>query len=279
MLKLGGRGALLTAILLGGVTSFFAWRYVDQVSQTARPVETAPVVVAAGPIAARSVIGPEHVKVQQVPVEGRHPNALRSANDAIGKVVRTELTPGEPILSTKLFLQREESGLAFLVPAGRRAVSVAFTEVIGSGGLIQPGDRVDILGVFEVKAPPPGFGAPPEVVNANQQSTHVATMVLQNVEVLAVAQRLEGDDNRDLPKKAAQDSGLLGRGGSANPPRTQAQAQPLAKTATLAVTPDDALRLVLAEERGKIRLALRQAADAEVAEVKELPLRTIVQAR
>jgi pilus assembly protein CpaB len=278
MKRLSGKGALILAVVLGSVTSFMAWQYTRQAGQAARPVETAPVVVAAVPIGARTVITPDMVRVQQLPVAGHHPNAARTPDAVVGKVARVSLTPGEQILSTKLFLQREESGLAFVVPADKRAVAVAFTEVIGSGGLILPGDRVDVVGVFEVKRRASGAnGAQPSGDSAND-TVHVATLVLQNVEVLAVAQRIEGEDTRDPVARTAQEAGLSGNAAS-QAPRSQPKPQPQAKTATLAVSPEEALRLVLAEERGKIRLALRRAGDNATVALPELPLSAIVQGR
>lgn len=278
MKRLGGRGALLLALLLGSLTSFLTWQYVRQAGQATRPVETAPVVVAAVPIGARTVITPDMVRVQQLPVAGHHPYAARTPDAVVGKVARVALTPGEQILSTKLFLQREESGLAFVIPANKRAVSVAFSEVIGSGGLIVPGDRVDVVGVFELKRRASSTnGGQPSGEDGNEP-VHMAALVLQNVEILAVAQRLEGEDTRDALARTTQEAGLSGNAAS-QAPRSQPKPQPQAKTATLAVSPEEALRLALAEERGKIRLALRRAGDDTTVALPALPLSAIVQGR
>jgi Flp pilus assembly protein CpaB len=53
--------------------------------------------------------------------------------------------------------------------------------------------------------------------------------------------------------------------------RSEPTPQPAAKTATVAVSPTDALRLVLAEDKGKIRLALRKADDKETPQVAVTP--------
>jgi pilus assembly protein CpaB len=279
MRLLGGKGAVVAAVVLGGLTSYLAWHYVDQASQT-RPVETAPVIVAASSIPARTLVTPDMIRVQQLPLEAVHPNALRSPNDVIGKIVKTPLTADEQVLSTKLFLQRDESGLAFMVPDGMRAVSVGFNEVIGSGGLLLPGDHVDVIGVFDIKqsqAPTPTAAPSPTQVVAGPIFSHdnqaafpqldgsqttIATVVLQDVSVLAIAQQLEGQDTRGTGARLAQQTGVGGNPNPGSSPNTQVRSdpQPLpqAKTATLAVSPDDALKLALAEDRGKIRLALRR---------------------
>lgn len=266
MKLLGGRGVLVVALGLGALTSFLVWQYVQEAGQAARPRPTVPVVVALEPIPARAVITSEMLRVQQLPTEARHPDAFRSAAEAVGKISRAAMTPGEQVLSSKVFLQREESGLSFAIPEGMRAVSVSVTEVIGSGGLVLPGDRVDVLGVFETKA-------------KDEDPTYLSTMVLQDVEILAIAQRLEGQDTRDTQTRLAQEAQGIGSGAAgASPVRAQATPLPQAKTATLAVSPSDSLRLVLAEERGKIRLALRRAKDATIAEVGRLPLASLTAA-
>ena len=54
--------------------------------------------------------------------------------------------------------------------------------------------------------------------------------------------------------------------------KQEAQARPNARTVTLAVTPDQAQRLILAEEKGKIRLALRPVEDHSPADVDTVRL-------
>src|SRR5919199_1755512 len=199
----GGRGAVFAALALGALTSYLTWRYVDQTTQAGQKVEMAPVVVANASIPARTIITPDLVRVQALPVQAVHPQATHSLEEVVGKVVRTELAADEPVLSSKLFLQR--------------------------------------------------------------------------VQVLAVAQRLEGEDVK--PK----DQGLTMPGANSQTPqqqmtqRAEPTPQPQAKTATLAVAPEDALKVVLAEEKGKIRLALRRANDSNKPQVALVPMNALLQ--
>jgi pilus assembly protein CpaB len=100
------------------------------------------------------------------------------------------------------------------------AVSVAVNDVIRTGGFIAPGDRVDVLGVV------------------SQEATGSAELILRDIAVLAVSNAVVGD--------AAGEA----RTGADNP-------RSLDTTVTLAVTPDEARRLVQVDEVGKLRLALR----------------------
>ncbi|MFA7250270.1 MAG: RcpC/CpaB family pilus assembly protein, partial [Dehalococcoidia bacterium] len=90
-----------------------------------------------------------------------------------------------------------------------------------TGGFITPGDRVDVLGVV------------------TKEATGVAELVLRDIPVLAVSSVAVGDE-ADSDSKA----------GAENP-------RSLDTTVTLAVTVEEARRLVQVDELGKLRLALR----------------------
>lgn len=263
MRMFAGKGAVVAALALGALTSYLAWRYVDQASQTGHAVEMVPVVVAAMPIQARTVVAPEMLRIQNVPIDLADPMATHSAEEVVGKVARAPMTTDEPVLSSKVFLQRAESGLAFMIPEGMRAVSVGFSEIVGSGGMVSPGDHVDIIGVFEK----------PVANGSKDESTQVATLVLQDVSVLAIAQRLEGENTK--PKETFQTPGSATEKPSQM--RSEPAPQPAAKTATLAVKPDDALKVVLAEERGRIRLALRRSEDKATPRVEQVAVSALLE--
>lgn len=111
--------------------------------------------------------------------------------------------------------------LSYVVPRGMRAVTVGLDPVSGVGGFLKPGDRVDIVATFEMN------------------SSSFAKTVLQNVTLLAIGTQSQEGDN------------LAGD-------KATAKAQP---TATLAVSPTDAEKLILADAKGRLRLALRAADD------------------
>ena len=122
------------------------------------------------------------------------------------------------------------SHLAALIPTGMVAVSIAVSDVINTGGFIVPGDHVDVLGIV------------------SKEPTDTASIVLRDVQVLAVAQAVLGQN------PASGDSSKSAAGGP----------QSLDSTVTLAVTIQDAQRLVQVDEVGKLRLALRRPAATTV---------------
>jgi pilus assembly protein CpaB len=263
MKGIGGKGVLALSLVLGMATSYMVYQYVDQASQAAKPVETVQVLTAAKDIPARTTITTEMLRVAQVPVDLKLPQAMSTPVQATGKVSKLPISQGEELLANKLFGDREESGLAFVVPNGKRAVSVSVNEVLGSGGMIVPGDSVDVVAVLDT-APTTALGDPKSAafgvdISAHAQIKAVSQYILQNVEVLAVAQQLEGEPApAGAPQKAAQAAGV---NNNAQPAKQSNTTQPSAKTATLAVTPEEAQKLVLAEDKGKIRLVLRARGD------------------
>lgn len=259
---LGGKRALVLALLAGLGTSFLVWNYMQKVEQKAKPapVEMVSILIAARDVPARTRFAEDMFARQEIPVSAKHPNAVTSPRQVLDKVVKLPMMAGEQILVSKFFADRTESGLAFIVPPGKRAVAVAVNEVIGSGGLVLPGDDVDVVAVFNEK----DFG----------QDT--ALYVLQKVAVLAVAQQMEGEGPGVAGSafgQATQTVGLGSQSRSSSPGRIEPLPQPTAKTVTLAVAPDEALRVIIAEERGKIRLVLRPASEKTTPDVPAVLLK------
>ncbi len=253
------RKPLMVATALGLIAAFLTWNYIQRAGSSAHNTALVPVIVAANDISVRTTITPEMLAVKQVPVDARHPKALTAPEQVAGKVTNLPIAAGEQVLSTKFFARKEDSGLAYRVAPGKRAVSVNVSEVITAGGLINPGDFVDIIGLFSAAS---GANGTSGTGGATAGQDFTAT-VLQNIEVLAVAQSLQG-------VSAPQGSGLAANvvpGSRPDTGRQEAVARPDARTFTLAVTPEEAQKLILADEKGKIRLALRAMEDHDSAQV------------
>ena len=210
--------AMLLAIL-GGVGAYMAMR--APVAEGAS-VEVRPLVVVAKPVAAGDRMTRGVLRLDSVPAGTVPRGSLGRIEEVEGKFATLPMVAGEPVLSAKLSGSTPGSGLAAIVPHDRFAVSIAVNDVISTGGLLAPGDRVDVLGV------------------ASKEAGGNAQIVLRDVIVLAVANTLLGAD----PAKAN------GKAGADNP-RT------LNATITLAVSIEEAQRLVQMDELGKLRLALR----------------------
>ena len=250
----GNRKAMMAAAILGLLAAYLSWNFIQRAGQNTSKAGLVPVIVAAQDIPVRTQVTAQMLTVKQVAADARHEKAFTSLEQLNGKVTNLPISSGEQVLSTKFFARKEDSGLAFRIAPGKRAVSVNVNEVISTGGLIVPGDFVDIIALFGNTG---GAGS------QSDASTDSAGMVLQNIEVLAIAQSIQ--TTAADPTGAAAVAGNVT--GSRPDSRQEAIARPGARTATLAVTPEEAQKLILAEERGKIRLALRGIEDHDAVAV------------
>ena len=198
--------------------------------------------------------------MREVPPDAALRGGFSATTPLIGEVTRYPLVEGEQMTALKVGPQgQEEDGLSFVIPAGRRALAVSVTEVTGVGGLLLPGDMVDVIAVL----------------NEGDVGTDKAVTLLQNIEVLAVAQEAQ----EPLPpaqgtadeETASQETRALG-----DRPE-DIEPQPNARTVTLAVTPEETQLLALAQEKGKLVLALRPFGEEDTVPLDDqtlLPLRT-----
>lgn len=166
---------------------------------------------------------------------------LPDAQDLVsGKKLRVGLMRGQTLLYSYVDLPyRPGSGLAPMINSGLRAISVSVGGASAVSGLVQPNDRVDVLGSFML----------PSKLNAEQMEA-VTITILQDVTVLATGQTL-GKTMGDRTERT--------RGGMAG-----------YSTVTFEVTPREAELLAFVENmKGRLTLSLRNPSD--VSFEKDLP--------
>ncbi len=243
-----GRNLLLYALVLGLLAAGGATWYISAAEAAANPSEQ--VVVAKTRIPPRALLTEDMLQLKKLPKGAVHPEAATSMVPFLGKTTKQTIAPGEQVLASKLFKNREQSGLAFVLPEGRRAVAIQVNETIAAGGLIVPGDKVDVLGSCVITPTEKGADRRVEIARVFYS--------LVNVEVLAVAQQVEGEEAAS-PVQAVQSRNAESMMAM---PR-QPQPKPMAKTATLSLTPEEAQRVVVLEHHPDcdLRLALRAAGD------------------
>jgi pilus assembly protein CpaB len=261
---------LITAVLVYMALSDGGGK--DEETVVATSEETVPVVVADRDIRARTRITEEMLDVRVVPKDAAHPDAFSSKEDLEGMVSRVPIIAEEQILedkvvatATELRRDGDDLPLSYVVRPGQRAISIEVNEISSAGGLIIPGDFVDVIGIFDVEFFGVREGDP---TSRETVDDYVALTVLQNVEVLAVAQDVtetvpEGDEAGVDGDGAIDDSS---RGEEVSQQSTlpePSDPNPDATTVALAVSPAQAQILALAEERGTLKLSLRGVSDTE----------------
>jgi pilus assembly protein CpaB len=191
---------------------------------TVPPKEPAPqIVVAARPIPSGMEIGGADLELASI--DPAPPDAFRNPKEAVGKRPVTAIAAGSPVLPSHF---SAGNPLAATLREDERAVAVKVSNLIGVGGFLRPGDKVDVLLYLR---------------GDNQKAKESQSLVVvRSVRVLAYGSELgSAEDAGKNEKTKSKDAG----------------------TAVLAVSARDAVRLNLAENAGVLRLALRPALMAE----------------
>jgi len=183
------------------------------------------VVVASEDIPQRAVIREGILKTVEVPSDIVPAGAVTDKSSIVGKVAKTLIMQGDVITDRKLFNDGKMAGFVGAIPADCRAISIGVTDITGVSGFAQPGDYVDIIVVSDKK----------------QKNTVSSEMILQNILLLAVNKNNGAASTdtaaNDKDKKSAASSAMV--------------------TVTLAVRPEDTMKLSAAQAQGTIYLVLR----------------------
>lgn len=113
---------------------------------TLRAQRTVAVLVATQDVRAGQQVTASDVQVERIHADSIPADALAAPDDAVGSYVAWPLTAGEPVLAH--MVRRERSGIALTaavtVPDGYRAVAVPVQPAGAVGGMLSPGDHVDV---------------------------------------------------------------------------------------------------------------------------------------
>jgi len=202
----------------------------------------ATIVVAQKDIAPREIVRENMLKLKEVPSNSVPAGAMRRTTDVIGRPAKVGIVEGEVVTGQKLYANAQDAGLSGRIPPDCRAVTVGISEVTGVAGFAKPGDYVDVM-----------------LVSSNVEPHKVVSeMVLQNVLLLAI------NKSADSPSSAPPQNKNANQGQQGNQAANQnnnqnnnVKAVGNLATATLALTPEDSLKLAAKAQLGQIYLALR----------------------
>jgi pilus assembly protein CpaB len=156
-----------------------------------------------------------------------------------GRVILANLKKHEPILISKLApIDIKTGGVAAVMDPQKRAMAVKVNEIVGLPGFVQPGDRVDVMATFE---------------NPNSrrgQNDQITKVVLANTLVLATDTQMQRAKADEAPTPV--------------------------KVITLEVSLDEAEKLAMAENGGKLRLALRSPINPEIQKTRGADFRSLL---
>jgi Flp pilus assembly protein CpaB len=290
------RRVILLALLLASAAAFLAYALLASRPQTvSEPVEAAapsgePVLIAARPINEGEVLEAADIEVAYVAAEAKAPRVLTESAQAIGDVALVAIPKGEQILASSVGNATASAApqtFAGDVPVGMRAVAIALEETVGAGGLVQPGDRVDVIASYQLKPIRPATtveealgmiddrpsgsdtageeksGDASDAQSSGDDDFPVAELLVQDVAVLAIGQSL---GTTDAPPPATTTDETADA--AATTEATGPAPRPDAASVTLLVDPSQALRLLLAVQAdGTFRLLLRSPGDTTTTEL------------
>jgi pilus assembly protein CpaB len=230
--------SILTALFLISIV-VAAWVVMHALPQNSNaatePGAREEILVAAAPIEAGTLLRATDVTWQvtprsPAPGEFVRPSAVaREANPEVdeqaraqvyGAVLRTDVAAGEPIHRHNIVKPLDREFLQSVLAPGARAIAIPVATGGASTDLLSPGDRVDVILTQKFA----NTGAP-------LTRSSVAETVVENLRVLVV---------RAIDPKAA--------GGNT-----------FGRTVTLEVMPDQAEKIQVAAELGKLSLTLRSS--------------------
>ena len=215
---------LIVALAIGTVAAVSSVLYLNSVQSRANGnAKLVRVYKVSGPIPKGTTgdvaIGRNLVVASSIPQKFFPQTAVTDLTEIKGKVAPLDLAPGQ-ILVDNQFVEPSVAHTSFSttnVPSGQVAITISIDQVRGVAGLVVPGDKVDLMGVF---------------TPTNSPNTY-AHFFYQNVNVIAIG------------SVAAPTAG-----------NTAPAANPGGGLYTFAVPPDAAERIVLASQKNSIYLAL-----------------------
>ena len=232
LLMMAGVAGLLTfAVLYWGLSRLVGSE--EKQEQTQQPtMQMVKVVQAKVDIKAREQIRESMLQLVEVPSSMAPAGALTEIQGLAGRPTRVAVMAGDILTEKKLYQSVKDSGFTGVIPPDRRAMSVAVTDVTGVSGVLKPGDYVDVMFITE-----------------KMDSTRITgEVILQNVLLLGVNSMSERTEDQRGAAKEGDSKGKsdVNRAFSGSP-----------MTATLAIRPEEELRLAVAASAGQLYLALR----------------------
>jgi pilus assembly protein CpaB len=223
---------ILIALGCGLVASIAISQVMERGSRSANAgLETVPIYVASTDIDVNEQLTASNVRVEDWPKSKLPEGVAKDLKEINERFARVRFYAGEPILTAKLV--NEIEGPAVKIPDGHRVCSMKVQMDTAIAGLVNPGDRVDIIGYFRE-----GKGIPKTGTRE----------ILKNVRVFAVNDQTDQEIDQQGQSIAA-------------------------KTVSLLVLQEQVAKLMLAMELGTLRLALRrpnEESDANTSETADI---------
>ena len=142
---------IVLALVVAVVSSVFIYKWMKK--QTApkevakiEEVKLKEVATAEVNLPVGTQLKPEMIKSVSFLEDSLPPGSFSDPNELVGRIVIAPLERKELILESRLAPKDvKRGGMAAILKPGKRAISIAGNKALGVSGLVNPGDRVDIL--------------------------------------------------------------------------------------------------------------------------------------
>lgn len=232
----GSRKYWTLAVICGVLASGLFYLYIQDVKQQYQPDDLVTVIKARIDLERDSVVTEEMLEAATLPGKYVHPDAVQNRQDIIGKIAGSDISAGEIVLKQKLIGQ--DSSTDRMAYRVPESKRAVAIGINSISGVAGYTKEGDYVDVFATLDVADSSGSGEEAT--------FTVLILQDIEVLAVGSNSGQND---------------GEGG---------------KTITLAVSPQQASSLILASERGSVRLALRSPVDHALTTVPPLQMPGLV---
>lgn len=234
---------LIVIVVVAAAAGYFALQLARNpqapqqiITQQEPAVEATNILVARTHVPVGTIITEEMVDQQPWPKHLLLQGFIESGSpesDIVGSVARTEFQAQEPFNKDRLVDAKDANFIAASLPAGMRALTLAVDAISGVAGYIFPGDHVDLMLTHNI---------PNEIAEGRSNKVRMgyAETLLDDVTVVAVDSRTITPQNNDQ--------------------RQQAEVK-VPTNVTIAVTPEQAQQVRLAEKNGTLSLVLRSLED------------------
>ena len=224
---------MLVAVMSAALGSYGIYRAVLQMPVREVEVASVQVVVAAQPLTMGTRLDANHLRVVDWPSRNPIAGAFSDPKELVNRGLISAIAENEPITMTKVASLEAGAGLPPVIPEGMRAISVKVNEVVGVAGFVVPGTIVDVLVTVRE--------------SDGKQDQPMTRTVVSKVQVLTAGTKYDQEKSKN--------------------------GEPIpTSVVTLAVVPEDAERIALAGNEGKITLALRNPLDTLATDTKGVKL-------
>jgi pilus assembly protein CpaB len=224
----------LVAVVAGILAALGTHGYIDRALAEERDrlqpdVAMVGVVVARRDLQRGDPVSAETMAVRQIPTDLAPSNGVSPERfeSFIGSTLALSVRSGEPLLSVAI-AGADAAHFSQRLRTGFRAITIAVDEVNALSGMLQPGDRIDLM--LTARA-----------ADARHDGHDQTIVLMQDVLILATGRQVHPDLRAD--------------GESSRSPERQFGA------ITIEVDPDRAQRLIVAQRSGRITATLRNPAD------------------